>query len=192
MSSNAQSKGGKLTPGPEETDKTNVVQDIEKEYGQQYRDHLLEQYRLYVEMADKVSERRQAANTFFLSVNALLLSGLGVILSLTTDSSQSALFLTVFPSAAGILVSLAWMRIISSYRQLNSAKFQIIHQIERKLPLSLFKSEWEIMGRGEDPSKYVPLTTIETKVPWAFVVIYVLSVTLSFIAYVYSYVQEYL
>jgi hypothetical protein len=29
------------------------------EYGEHYQDHLLEQYKLYVQMADKISERRQ-------------------------------------------------------------------------------------------------------------------------------------
>ena len=35
---------------------------------------LLEQYKLYVEMADRISQRRQSANNYFLSVNILLFS----------------------------------------------------------------------------------------------------------------------
>ena len=38
-------------------------------YGGEYQNHLLEQYKLYVQMADKISERRQSANSFFLTVN---------------------------------------------------------------------------------------------------------------------------
>jgi len=33
---------------------------------------LLEQYKLYVELADRVSQRRGTANTFFLSINSLV------------------------------------------------------------------------------------------------------------------------
>ena len=35
---------------------------------------LLEQYKLYVEMTDRISQRRMNANTFFISVNTLLLT----------------------------------------------------------------------------------------------------------------------
>jgi hypothetical protein len=31
----------------------------------QLRGHLLEQYKLYLEMADRISSRRQSANSFF-------------------------------------------------------------------------------------------------------------------------------
>ena len=33
---------------------------------------MFEQYKLYVEMADRISQRRMNANTFFISVNTLL------------------------------------------------------------------------------------------------------------------------
>jgi hypothetical protein len=37
---------------------------------------VLEQYKLYVEMADRLSARRALANTFFLTVNTAVLIGL--------------------------------------------------------------------------------------------------------------------
>ena len=40
-----------------------------EKYGEKYKEHLLEQYKLYVEMADRISGRRQTANSFFLSIN---------------------------------------------------------------------------------------------------------------------------
>ena len=43
-------------------------------YGKEYRNHILEQYKLYVEMADKISQRRLETNNFFVSVNTLLLA----------------------------------------------------------------------------------------------------------------------
>ena len=49
------------------------------EYGEKYQEHLLEQYKLYVQMADKISERRQSANTFFLTINTVLIAFLGIV-----------------------------------------------------------------------------------------------------------------
>src|SRR2546426_1964670 len=39
----------------------------------------LEQYKLYVEMADRISARRQTANEFFLSVNTVIVALLGYL-----------------------------------------------------------------------------------------------------------------
>ena len=46
----------------------------EEEYGENYKAHLLEQYKLYVEMADRISARRQTANSFFLSINTAIIA----------------------------------------------------------------------------------------------------------------------
>lgn len=41
---------------------------------EQYREHILEQYKIYLEMADRISNRRDVANAFFLTLNGLVLS----------------------------------------------------------------------------------------------------------------------
>jgi len=48
---------------------------------------LIEQYKLYVELMDKVSERRHQANSFFLTVNTILVTALTGFISLTQESS---------------------------------------------------------------------------------------------------------
>lgn len=47
---------------------------------EKYQNAVLEQYKLYVEMADRVSGRRALANTFFITLNSglLVLLGAGV------------------------------------------------------------------------------------------------------------------
>jgi len=42
----------------------------EQDYGHNRKSHSMEIYKLYVEMADNISTRRQSANSFFLSVNS--------------------------------------------------------------------------------------------------------------------------
>ena len=51
----------------------------EKDYGEKFKDHLLEQYKLFVEMADRVSSRRMQTNMFYIS----LLSGLITVISIS-------------------------------------------------------------------------------------------------------------
>ena len=45
----------------------------EKEYGQQYKDHLFSQYQHYIESAEKISDRRQNANNYFITINTVSL-----------------------------------------------------------------------------------------------------------------------
>ena len=54
----------------------------EAQYGDQYTDHLMTMYRDYVTSADNISNRRQVANTFFLTINTALLgltAGEGIV-----------------------------------------------------------------------------------------------------------------
>lgn len=44
-----------------------------------YQAHLFEQYKNFVEMADRVSARRNLANTFFLTLNTFLIGAAGFI-----------------------------------------------------------------------------------------------------------------
>src|SRR5690349_5977744 len=75
--------------------------------------HLLEQYKLCVEMADKISERRQSANSYFLSVNTALLAFVGYV---TTKETGEYLWLL---GIAGVALSYLWYRLVRSYRDLN-------------------------------------------------------------------------
>ena len=49
------------------------------EYGENYQDHLLEQYKLYVEMADRVSQRRDQSNRFYVTIISALVALLVVL-----------------------------------------------------------------------------------------------------------------
>lgn len=138
------------------------------EYGPSYRDHALEMYKTYLEMADRISERREKANSFFLAVNTALIALLAKDAFASSSAAPRGLELLV-PVAAGVLCYL-WYRIIRSYRDLNSAKFKVVHAIERQLPLRLYDAEWESVERGTNPRLYLPFTHVEKVVPWLFMV----------------------
>jgi hypothetical protein len=64
----------------------------------------------------------------------------------------------LLPFGAVIALCYVWWRVVYSYRQLNSGKFAVIHEMERVMPMALFKGEWVAMGEGKDHKKYLPLT----------------------------------
>jgi hypothetical protein len=133
----------------------------------------LELYKLAVEMADRISARRALANTFFLTINtglAALLGGKGVAL---VRGGRRAGFRHHMVVAA------------QSYRKLIAAKFQVINELESRLPAQLFGDEWEHLKLTKAPARLWPpnavrawlngyheLGTIEHVVPLVFVGIY--------------------
>lgn len=142
----------------------------EKNYGDKYKDHLFEQYKLYVESIEKISDRRQQANNYFLTINTALISLIG--LSFQFKIFENVNWIKVLLAIVGIIICIIFWFLIHSYKQLNTGKFKVIHEIEKILPLALYKYEWEILGKGEDKSKYYPFSHIELLIPWVFGVIY--------------------
>ncbi|MBS1844261.1 MAG: hypothetical protein JST53_07570 [Actinobacteria bacterium] len=134
-------------------------------------------YKLAVEMADRISARRGVANSFFLSINTGLVAVLG------------AADLRWYVPVSGIAFCITWWALLKSYRELNTAKFEIIVRMEERLPERLFGEEWERLkrdsphgGSGEEKQTrtwagklagYRELGEIERIVPVVFSAIYV-------------------
>lgn len=143
-------------------------------YGDKYIEHLLEQYKIYINAAEKISDRRQKSNEFFLGLNTALVALLGFIVTKTNTTEIT--WLLMLSSMAGITMCYLWYRVVLSYKGLNSGKYKIIHAIEARLPLSLYNTEWEALGRGKKKELYWPLSHIEWKIPWIFISIYLLLI----------------
>ncbi len=121
-------------------------------------------------MMDKVSERRYLANSFFLTINTVLV---GLIAGFGAFLHQSQLLWVIIACSAGFLLSYTWRRLIVSYKELNSGKFTIIHMLESRLPANLFAAEWDVLGKGIGP-EYTPFSRTELNVPIVFMVLYVI------------------
>lgn len=121
---------------------------------------LLEQYKLAVEMADRISQRRQQANTFFVSVVSVLT---------VANSSQliTEWHWTWAVTSAVALVCWLWWRLLGTYRALNDAKFKVIHEMEKALPFAAFALEQQHYQSSKQ-HHYVPLSRTEQWVPILF------------------------
>ena len=153
------------------TTEKDIVGISEKEYGQNYREHTLEIYKLYVEMADKISERRQSANSFFLTLNSAIVALVGYVnFSQNTPPGITSFFWLV--AISGMVLCFLWYRLLRSYKDINPGNFKVIHAIEQQLPLRPYDAEWTALGSGQDSKLYLPFTHIEIYVPWVFFVLH--------------------
>ncbi len=145
--------------------------DHKDNHADRYIDHFLEQYRIYIHVMNTASERRLKSNEFFLAINTAIMGILGYF-EVKGPVEKSILILLV--PFVGIAICYCWYKIINSYSQLNRVKFSVIHSVEKKLPLSLFETEWELLGGGKDKKKYWPLSSTEKLIPIIFILLYIL------------------
>ena len=131
-----------------------------------------EQYKILVNSAEKVSDKRMTANNYFLTINTAIISLTGLFLSLNFLSIKQ--WFVSLIGGMGLLICIIWFFIIMSYKQLNSGKFKLIHKLEKKLPVKLFADEWKILGEGSNSKKYIPLSHIEAGVPIVFGILYLI------------------
>lgn len=144
----------------------------ENEYGNDYKGHLFEQYKLYVESVEKTSDRRQHTNNYFITINTALISLIG--LSFQIKIFENVSWIKSLLAGVGIIICIVFWFLIKSYKQLNAGKFKVIHEIEKNLPLALYKYEWEVLGEGKDKNLYYPFSHVESLIPWVFGLIYLL------------------
>ena len=150
----------------QDEDKLFPFHNSQATYGDRYKEHYLELYKFYVSSAETIGERRQKNNSFFLTLNTTIIAVISYVqLGIQSGESSDIYWLI---SLSGIILSYTWYRLIKSYKDINTAKFKIIHRIEKELPLAVYDAEWDALGRGKNPHLYLEFTKIEMVVPWIF------------------------
>jgi hypothetical protein len=131
----------------------------------------LELYKIMVQSSEGLVGRRQAVNTFFITMNGALLTGFGIIIQ-SSSGNQIAAPAVAILAIAGSILCLAWRSLIVSFGQLNRGKFEVINTIERYFKAAIYAAEWEALERGENPKVYRSFTSREIWVPNALLVVH--------------------
>ncbi len=147
--------------------------------GEEQTRQALDLYKIMVQSSEGLVSRRQAVNTFFLTMNGALLTASGLIVQNSGgDKLSSGLAIAVLAVAGSILCA-AWRSLIMSFGQLNRGKFQVINAIERYLTTAIYAAEWEALGRGENPNVYRSFTSREIWAPNALLMLHVLTAAIA-------------
>ena len=136
---------------------------------------VLEQYKLYMEMLDGSTKRRMDTNTFFISINAIMVTFSSFF---NKGNTQAPILLAV----SGILFSLAWVFLLAQYNKVNKAKWDVVYEMEKHLPCNPFEAEWNNLKelgqsnsnqQGQGNKKvYLPISLTEALLPVGFCLIY--------------------
>ena len=128
-------------------------------------EQLMRQYELMVNSSLQVTMWRQGANNFFLAVNSALLAFATYLYSISV-------FTGILIGIVGVAITILWHNTIGYYRSLNKAKFLVIQEIEKQLPISMFKSE---EGHFSKEKRKIA-TSIESKIPILFAIAYIILI----------------
>ena len=160
----------------------------------QENDASLEQYRIYVETVEKVTDRRAQANRFYLLLHSGILTILSTVLTVFLSQEMRATFPLgnqLLPlaiktslcavSVLGMFICVLWFLTLISYKQLNRAKFKVLFEIEKRLSVRCFNLEWKLLGEGKDPKKYFEFTRVEIILPTFLFLSYLAVMVLNFV-----------
>jgi hypothetical protein len=148
----------------------------EGEYGKKYREHLLEQYKIYIASLNHTSNLRHKVNSYFLTLHTLFLAAIGASLYKEATFIQGDGQLAI--PFIGIIISLIWWAITFTYKQRSIVKLKIVHKIEKLLPLSLYQNEWDILSKKPGSTSYHFFRT-SLLIPWVFSLLYVFIILFS-------------
>ncbi len=145
--------------------------DTEAFNNEVYHQLLIEQYKVYVEMADRVNARRSLAHTFFMTFHAVILGILG--LTLSHEQTIYRVGFLLFPLLGLLVMCYGWWCLVQYFRRTMRAKTLVIAELEKRLPSSpSWLAERKAMGR-ENP--YGPLKRMEVILPIIFALLYIFS-----------------
>ena len=133
---------------------------LNKQKSAEDKDALLGQWQTCVEMANAVSQRRDAMNNLFVTLNLAIIAAVSLIWNTKT----------VALLVSGIIVCAVWIFFIRNFRELNKAKFEVINKLEQCLPVSAFSDEWQSLKKSR---KYIEGTKLEKLLPFTFCILYI-------------------
>lgn len=145
-----------------QTSKTDLINKNNKENPGAF----LEQYKIYITLMDRVSDRRMKTNSFFITIHTLVLG----VISLKGFNFTRYWWIIVI---LGLILSFVWWYSINSYKLLNTGKFKVIFEMEKLLPMNMYAYEWAILDYGKNRATYWPISHLERIIPVVFALVYV-------------------
>jgi len=140
----------------------------------------LDLYKMMVASSETLVGRRQGANTFFLSINGFLLTAIGLFISLSGQARLQAVG-TLVLGITGALTAWVWRTLLISFGQLNTGKFTVINEMEKRLVAGIYSAEWEALQHAKNKRVYRTFTSREVMIPQVLGIIYILVMLISIV-----------
>lgn len=161
-----------------------------------------EEFRMYLESAERTTDRRLELNKSNASLSLLIMAGIGAIVSWSFGKDDVEPYAVTIIAAIALLAAIFcrwWLQQIVSYKDLNAAKFDVLNEMAPRIVFpdvderscishQPFAREWEILKKKQSLSPFksgfaLGASLSELTVPRTFIVsfsmIFVVSVTIA-------------
>ncbi len=137
--------------------------------GQDSQRDLMAQYKLYVEIADRMSSRRMLVNAFFVALN---LAAIALFSFSFKDGALNHNALELLPFLAIGATCIIWWKVTHLYRRLNFGRSKAIQKLEQCLPVAPYETEWSSRRTRRSANLYKSLAQLEYWMPFCFILWY--------------------
>jgi hypothetical protein len=156
-----------------------------------------DEFKLFYESAEKVTDRRNAANRWNYSICIAILGAIAAIISWSLDKPtflMTGIVCVVLLAAMAALYCTLWVGQIRDLKELNNAKFTVINEManfvsfgdgsnEKLISYKPFEKEWDALTKAKIAEEVKSINIIALKssnieylIPKAFRILFVLIV----------------
>lgn len=140
---------------------------------------LTEVYKLHVNIANEVSNRRAGVNRLYILILSGIMFGMGAILRSDAGSLLNKLMgqngfsiMIAFVGIFGVILCAIWRVSIESYLNANSVRYEVLRELEKKLDFQFYGEEWEKLNPLQRDYSYRKLARIELYTPTLFLILF--------------------
>lgn len=162
-------------------EKTIINKIINEEFTNNNSELLFKQYKLFLEMADHINERRERTNKLYVTLFTSLFGGMLFLAKFIYPYIVFTIPLLILI----ITLSDNWIKHINDYKTLNKAKFKVINHLENFLPAKGYNQEWKLC----ELYNYTELTNNDRKLATSLkkwskrIIIGIVILQIAFLAY---------
>lgn len=137
-------------------------------------DHKFDEYKLFVDSTQHLSERRQAATQTYLSVNTAIFAILALLVKEAGLKGATLVGVSLPLFLVGIAVCLIWRKIITQYKELIRWRYDQLMAMELEMPGShgMYVKEYESLFGSE--KKKFGFSRLEVWLPRLFLWLYLM------------------
>lgn len=133
-----------------------------------------EEYKLFSELVQRLSERRQAASQTYLAVNT---AAFGVLAFLAKDAGfhgWGLVGVSVPLFLVGTIACVIWHKIVTHFREIIGWHYERLRDMEEVLPDSarVYSREWERFYQAQASKKGFSFSQLEIWLPRLFIALY--------------------
>jgi hypothetical protein len=139
-----------------------------------------DEYKLFVDSTDRLSDRRQKISNTYLTVNSIIIGAIAFLVKDTVFSADWRPIVVLLPLIIGIIVCSVWKQIIYKYKMLIGLRIDELREIENHVAMEnchrMYHAEDKLYPRDQKnipiKGKALNISDKEAWLPNIFIIIY--------------------